>query len=455
MLKTGSTPGYTYYIFERMVNTKKGLVLGTTAVALSAVAVVGAGVNLSRSQSPIQLASLQFQNGPKETIDEVWQIINHQYVDTSFNNNDWLKIRQEYVKNANYSDRKGAYKAIREMLGKLEDPYTRFMNPEEFQNMRIDTSGELTGVGIQIAKDEESDRLIVISPIEETPAFEAGILAQDLIIKIDGKDTKGMDVNDAVKLIRGERGSQVTLTIDRDGTATDYAITRERIEIHPVRASIRNTEVGKIGYIRLTTFNEHAARDMQKAIKEQEKANVDAYVLDLRSNPGGLLYSSIDIARMWIDEGTIVSTVNRKGVSDRESAKNKALTDKPLVVLVDGGSASASEILSGALKDNKRATILGAKTFGKGLVQSVRPLGDGSGLAVTIAKYLTPNGTDINKEGIPPDVVLELNEEQLKELYTGDRSKLGTVEDPQFAKALDILNDDIQAYKSGEPRAAK
>ena len=431
-----------------MVITKKGLVLGTTAVALSTVAVTGAGIHLSQSQALIQSA-------PKETIDEVWQIINHQYVDTSFNNNDWLAVRQQYVRDASYEGQEDAYEAIREMLGKLEDPYTRFMNPEEFQNMRIDTSGELTGVGIQISKDEETDRLIVISPIEDTPAFEAGILAQDFIIKIDGKDTKGMDVNDAVKLIRGERGSQVILTIDRNGQESDYAITRERIEIHPVRASVKDTELGKIGYIRLTTFNEHAAKDMQKAIKEQEKEGVEGYVLDLRSNPGGLLYSSINIARMWIDEGTIVSTVDRKGISDRESAKNKALTDKPLVVLVDGGSASASEILSGALKDNKRATILGTQTFGKGLVQSVRPLGDGSGLAVTIAKYLTPNGTDINKEGIPPDVIVDLDEAQIEELYSQGAAKLGTPEDPQFTKALDILDEDIQARKSGEPQASK
>ena len=430
-----------------MVITKKGLVLGTTAVALSTVAVTGAGIHLSQSQALIQSA-------PKETIDEVWQIINHQYVDTSFNNTDWLKVRQDYVKEANYNNKEDAYEAIREMLGKLEDPYTRFMNPEEFQNMRIDTSGELTGVGIQIAKDEETDRLIVISPIEDTPASEAGILAQDLIVKIDDTDTKGMDVNDAVKLIRGERGSQVTLTIERNGRTEDYAITRERIEIHPVRASVKDTELGKVGYIRLTTFNEHAAKDMQKAIEEQEKQGVVGYILDLRSNPGGLLYSSIDIARMWIDEGTIVSTVNRKGISDRESAKNKALTDKPLVVLVNEGSASASEILSGALQDNHRATLLGTKTFGKGLVQSVRPLGDGSGLAVTIAKYLTPSGRDINKEGIPPDVMVELSEEQLEELYGGDRSKIGTEEDPQFSKAIDILDENIKAQRSGQPQAA-
>ena len=430
-----------------MVITKKGLVLGTTAVALSTVAVTGAGIHLSQSQALIQSA-------PKETIDEVWQIINHQYVDTTFNNTDWLKVRQDYVKEGNYNNKEDAYEAIREMLGKLEDPYTRFMNPEEFQNMRIDTSGELTGVGIQIAKDEETDRLIVISPIEDTPASEAGILAQDLIVQIDGTDTKGMDVNDAVKLIRGERGSQVTLTIERNGQKENYDITRERIEIHPVRASVKDTEVGKIGYIRLTTFNEHAAKDMQKAIAEQEEQGVVGYVLDLRSNPGGLLYSSINIARMWIDEGTIVSTVNRKGISDRESAKNKALTDKPLVVLVNEGSASASEILSGALQDNHRATLLGTKTFGKGLVQSVRPLGDGSGLAVTIAKYLTPSGRDINEEGIPPDVTVKLSEKQLEELYGGDRSKIGTEEDLQFSKAIDILGDNIKAEQSGDPQAA-
>ncbi|MEM8719211.1 MAG: carboxyl-terminal processing protease CtpC [Cyanobacteria bacterium P01_G01_bin.39] len=431
-----------------MVITAKRLVLGSTAVALATVAVTGTGIHLSQSQALIKSA-------PKETIDEVWQIINHQYVDTTFNNTDWLKIRQEYINNASYGNTEDAYEAIREMLGKLEDPYTRFMNPEEFQNMRIDTSGELTGVGIQIAKDEETDKLIVISPIEDTPAFEAGIIAQDIIVAIDGKDTTGMDVNDAVKLIRGERGSNVTLTIERNGNQSDYAIVRERIEIHPVRASVKDTELGKVGYIRLTTFNEHAAKDMQKVINEHEQEQVVGYVLDLRSNPGGLLYSSINIARMWLDEGTIVSTVDRQGISDRESAKNKALTDKPLVVLVNEGSASASEILSGALQDNKRATLLGTKTFGKGLVQSVRPLGDGSGLAVTIAKYLTPSGRDINKEGIPPDILVELSDEQLEELYGGDRSKIGTEEDLQFSKALDVLNENIQAQKSGEPQAAK
>ncbi len=429
-----------------MVITKRGLVLGTTAVALSTVAVTGAGIHLSQTQA-------FFQDSPKEIVDEVWQIINYQYVDQSFNNTDWLKIRKEYLEKS-YTDKEEAYEAIRKMLETLEDPYTRFMDPEEFKNMQIDTSGELTGVGIQISKDEETDRLLVIAPIEDTPAFEAGILAKDLIVGIDGTDTKGMDVNDAVKLIRGKPGTRVTLTIERNGEKNDYEIERANIKIHPVKARIEDTSIGQVGYIRLTQFSAQASKEMHDAIKDFEEKSVAGYILDLRSNPGGLLYSSIDIARMWLNEGAIVSTVDRQGESDRKSANNNALTNKPLVVLVDGGSASASEILSGALQDNERATLVGTQTFGKGLVQSVRTLGDGSGLAVTIAKYLTPSGRDINKEGIPPDIVIELSEEQRKELQ-GDIQLIGSSKDPQFTKAVEILSQEVQAQRRESPQAIK
>ena len=427
-----------------MVITKRGLVLGTTAVALSTVAVTGAGIHLSQTQA-------FFQDSPKEIVDEVWQIINYQYVDQSFNDTDWLKVRKEYLEKS-YTDKDEAYEAIRKMLENLEDPYTRFMDPEEFKNMQIDTSGELTGVGIQISKDEETDRLLVIAPIEDTPAFEAGILAKDLIVGIDGKDTKGMDVNDAVKLIRGKPGTKVTLTIDRDGQKNDYEIERANIKIHPVKASLKNTSIGSVGYIRLTQFSAQASKEMRDAIKDLEEKSVAGYILDLRSNPGGLLYSSIDIARMWLKEGTIVSTVDRQGERDRKRANNNALTDKPLVVLVDGGSASASEILSGALQDHDRAVLIGTQTFGKGLVQSVRSLGDGSGLAVTIAKYLTPSGRDINKEGIPPDIVIELSEEERKELQ-GDIQLIGSPKDPQFNKAVEVLSKKVQAQRTASPQA--
>ena len=178
-----------------------------------------------------------------------------------------------------------------------------------------------------------------------------------------------------------------------------------------------------------------------------ETQNVSGYILDLRSNPGGLLYASIEIARMWLDSGDIVSTVKRNGITDRQKANNKSLTDKPLVVMVDGGSASASEILSGALQDNKRATLVGTNTFGKGLVQSVRGVGKGAGLAVTIAKYFTPSGRDINHEGIKPDVEISLTDAQ-KETLRKNRNKIGTIEDPQYAKALEILTQEIAGVQS-------
>jgi carboxyl-terminal processing protease len=318
--------------------------------------------------------------------------------------------------------------------------------------MQIDTSGELTGVGIQIAKDEETNQLMVISPIEDTPAFEAGILAKDIITKIDGKSTEGMDVNEAVKLIRGKPGTTVTLTIERQGRQVDYQLARARIQIHPVKARTENTSIGKVGYIRLTQFSAQASKEMREAIENLEKDQVEGYVLDLRSNPGGLLYSSIDIARMWLDEGTIVSTVDRGGERERRAANHNALTEKPLVVLIDGGSASASEILSGALQDNKRAVLVGTQSFGKGLVQSVRSLGDGSGLAVTIAKYLTPSGRDINKHGIDPDIAIELSETQKKKLQQ-DSTLVGSRQDPQFVKALEILSGEVKAQQGSNSRA--
>lgn len=415
--------------------TKRSLILGTTALAVSSVAMTGIGLRVSQSQA-------FFEDSPKEIVDEVWQVINRQYVDATFNGEDWRGIRQEYL-DKEYSDKEEAYEAVKEMLKKLNDPYTRFMNPEEFKSMQIDTSGELTGVGIQITKEEETNNIVVISPIEDTPAAEAGIISKDIIRKVDGKSTEGMDLNDVVSLIRGKPGTQVTLTIEREGDVRDYNLTRAKIEIHPVRARIENTpNLGKIGYIRLVQFSGNAAQEMKDAIELGEKENVNGYILDLRSNPGGLLYSSVEIARMFIDKGQIVSTVDRVGEVDAHNANGSVLTNKPIVVLVDGGSASASEILSGALQDYDRATVVGTQTFGKGLVQSVRGLGDGSGLAVTIAKYLTPKGRDINKEGIVPDVVYEMTDAE-KEVLIQNRDKIGTPEDAQYRKALEILSQQV------------
>ncbi|HZG40616.1 MAG TPA: S41 family peptidase [Nodosilinea sp.] len=424
-----------------MTFAKRGLILGATAVAVAAVTVTGAGIHLSQSKA-------FFEESPKELIDQVWQLIDRNFVDATFNQVDWDAVRTEYL-GRDYTSQEEAYGAVREMLEKLEDPYTRFMDPEEFRSMQIDTSGELTGVGIQISQDDETKEIVVVAPIEDTPAFDAGIRSQDVILSIDGESTEGMELNDAVSRIRGTVGSEVVLTIRRGDQELEVPIVRARIEIHPVRYNVQAGPEGQVGYIRLTQFSANAAAEMGEAIKDLETQGVTGYILDLRSNPGGLLYSSIDIARMWLDSGIIVSTVNRQGVVDEETANSRALTKKPLVVLVDGGSASASEILSGALKDNDRALLVGTRTFGKGLVQSVRSLGDGSGVAITVAKYLTPNGTDINKHGIDPDIAVELTEEQQEQLST-NREAIGTEADPQYAEALKTLGTEIREARAGE-----
>ncbi len=410
---------------------KHGLVIGATALVLTAVAVTGAGLHLPKGVA-------FFKDSPKELIDEVWQNVDRLYVDGTFNQKDWRAIRKQYLQKS-YKNKEEVYKAVRLMLKNLNDPYTRFMDPKEFRDLQVETSGQLIGVGIQLSQNEKTKKLEVIAPIEDTSASKAGILSRDIIIKIDEKSTVGMDVNQAVQLIRGKEGTSVKLTVQRDGRQViEFNLLRQQIEIHPVEAKYRPKELGGIGYIRLKQFSANAATEMGTAIQKLESQGATGYVLDLRSNPGGLLYGATDIARMWLDDGKIVSTVNRKGTGEVWSANHTAITKKPLVVLVDGGSASASEILSGALQDNKRAQLVGSKTFGKGLVQSVRPLIEGAGMAVTIAKYYTPSGKDINHAGIKPDVEVKLTKAQIQALVK-DRTKVATAADPQYAKALQTL----------------
>ena len=376
-------------------------------------------------------------NSYKEVIDHVWQIVYRDFLDSNgkFQKSNWINLRKE-VLSKTYSDSNEAYDAIRDMLSNLDDSYTRFLEPKEFNQMRIDTSGELTGVGIQIVKDKESDDLIIISPIEGTPAFDAGIKARDKILSIDDISTEGMNIEDAVKLIRGQRGTKVKLEILRGSQSFFKTLSREKIEIKSVSSKVNQTKNGlSIGYVRIKQFNANASKETRDAIKDLETKKVAGYVLDLRSNPGGLLESSIDISRHFINKGVIVSTVSKDGLKETKKGNGQALTKKPLVVLVNEGSASASEIVSGAIKDNKRGKLVGKKTFGKGLVQSMRTLVDGSGLTVTVAKYLTPNGTDINKSGIIPDIEVKMNINPI--LQRG----IGTRKDKQYrAGEKELIN---------------
>ncbi len=382
--------------------------------------------------------SAALEDSPKTILDEAWQIVNREYVDNTFNHTNWQAIRQELL-SKNYTSKEQAYAALRKALEKLNDPYTRFMDPRQYEALSNQTSGELSGVGIRLEVNDQTKMLTVVEPIENSPAMKAGIQSGDRILAIDGKSTKGMTVEDASNLIRGNVGSKVKLEIGRDGKASfDVLLTRARIELPTVRYSLKQEGNSRIGYIRLTEFSSHAAEQMRRAIQDLTAQKVEGFVLDLRGNPGGLLQSSIEISRMWLDKGAIVKTVDRMGKDERISANQTALTKLPLVVLVDGNSASSSEILTGALKDNKRAMVVGSQTFGKALVQSVHSLSDGSGLAVTIAHYYTPNGTDISHKGITPDVKVDLTDSDRRKLTTNPKL-LATKEDPQYAQAITIL----------------
>lgn len=384
------------------------------------------------------IVQAEMTDSPKMVVDEVWQIVNSEFVDRDFNQVNWQNKREELLKQ-NYNSKKQAYRAINQALKELGDPYTRFLPPEQFEVLTSQTSGEVSGVGIRIAIDPRTQDLYVVDAIKKSPAAEAGLQRGDRIVRIDGKPTALMNLEQASEALKGELGSQVSIEISREKKpAFEVKITRSEIEVPSVDFSLKKEGELNVGYIKLDEFSSLAAQQMKQAIDELQKQKASAFVLDLRGNPGGLLFASVDIARMWMSQGEIVDIVDRRGGHRSYQANNSAITDLPLVVLVDGNSASASEILTGALKENKRATIVGTTTFGKGLVQSVHSLSDGSGLAVTISRYYPPSGMNINKKGISPDIVQNLTREQ-EYLLNQDPSLLATKADPQYSKAITVL----------------
>ena len=368
----------------------------------------------------------------QKLVTEVWRIVNRTYLDDTFNHQNWTAVRQKTMEKP-IKDQQAAYTAIGGMLKSLDDPFTRFLEPEQYRSLQVNTSGELTGVGLQIALNPETGRLEVVAPIAGSPAEKAGIKSRDRIVKIEGFSTEKLTLDEAATKMRGAIGSTVTLVIERESEGEkEIQLTRDRIALNPVVAELRSSpEKMPIGYIRLTQFNANAPMELAHAISNLEKKGATAYILDLRNNPGGLLQAGIEIARLWLKSGTIVYTVNRYGIQGSFEASGSALTDDPLVILVNQGTASASEILAGALQDNSRAQLVGETTFGKGLIQSLFELSDGAGLAVTIAKYETPNHRDINKLGIQPDKVIP------SDLRT--REQIGTEADAQYQAAVELL----------------
>ena len=349
---------------------------------------------------------------PQSLYDTVWKLITTKYVDQTNNGQNWYKWRHRYDMYLKTDE--DAYVAINTMLQSLNDPYTKFLDPKEFEEETSSIKGSLKGIGVQIGVRD--GKLLIIAPIEDTPGERAGLLAEDEILEIDGASTKGITVQKAADKIRGEKGTAVKLLIKREGQQNKlYTIIRDEIEIKSVSLKVpENTKISEdIGYIRLSSFiSKNAADEFKNALNQL--SNKKGYIIDLRSNPGGLLSNAIVLSDIFLDGSTIVSTVDRDGYKNTTKASRSLLTDKPIVVLINGGSASASEIFSGALKDNKRAVIIGQKSFGKGLVQEINKLPGGSGVNITIQKYLTPNGTDINKKGIDPDISVELTEKDVE-----------------------------------------
>lgn len=387
-------------------------------------------------------AAANLEESYKTLVDEVWQMVNNQYVDPEFNQDDWESTREELLER-DYESREDAYRAIREALGKLDDADTRFLEPEQFESLQEQTSGELSGVGLQLAIDEESQTIKVVEPLENSPAKEAGVEPGDEILAIDGQPTSLLSLEQASELIRGDSGTDVDLKLSRAGEGTfNLTLTRTNIEIPRVTHELREIDQTRVGYIQIEEFSSHAADQMRNAILDLQDRDAEAFVLDLRNNPGGLLYGSIEMARMWLEQGEIVSVVDRTGGNRNFGADQTSLSDLPLAVLVNENSASASEILAGALQDNDRAVVVGDQTYGKGTVQAVNPLSDGSGIALTVARYYLPDGRDIDKKGIDPDIEVSLEDGDQMRLSANPELQ-GTEEDPQFTRALSILNQSL------------
>lgn len=365
----------------------------------------------------------------QQTLVEVWSIVGETFVDPDFNGLDWPEeLTRRMMTAYNATDSAVARQQLDEMLVGLGDPYTRHINSNDYQRFRVSADGELQGVGLLIANQlSDGGHLLVLAPIKGGPADRAGVLPGDEVVTIDGHQTQGLSGEQAAQLLRGRGGTEVRVQLARrteqiPGVAgvpearpellmKEISLKRERVTLSPVfyTALPNELEGGKrnVGYLRLTQFSNNAAEDMRNAIKDLESQGMDQYILDLRSNPGGLVSASIDIASLWLDGEQPVFNIQGRGGENLVQTTQQdlpALTQDPLVVLVDDGSASASEILSGALRDNHRAQIIGDNpTFGKGRIQTVYELQDGSALFVTVAKYQTPGGSEIDLQGIAPD----------------------------------------------------
>lgn len=339
---------------------------------------------------------------PQKLFNRTWKEIDEGFYDSSLNYQDWKYWKKHYKNKIKTEE--DARVAIDTMVASLDDDYSRYLPKKDFAEQNCSIESKISGIGVNIMNS--SGKILVYSVLDNTPAQKAGIKANDVIYKVGDKKVSGMNISDVAALVRGKEGTSVRLIIVRNKQKLVKSVVRKSIKIESVKCSVKN----KIGYIKISSFiGNSTSQEFLSAINQTKNAN--GLIIDLRGNTGGLLANAVFIANIFIDDGKIVSILSRDGnVEDIQAQSSSIRIHKPLVVLVDGASASASEILSGALKDHHKAVLVGTKTFGKGMVQRIIPLPDSTGINLTIAKYLTPNGSDINKKGIQPDYVVNYPE---------------------------------------------
>jgi carboxyl-terminal processing protease len=402
----------------------------------------------SYSSSPYALAQATRSSNisPQELYHKAWHLIKESFYDQKFNGEDWNRWEHHY--DGKIKTMEDSHKAIETMLASLADPYTRFLDHDAFDEEKSQIEAHLFGVGMQLGMNKEH-KVVVIAPIEGTPASAAGIHPGDEIIEVEGKPVKGQSLDQVVKQIRGLINTKVSISFLRKTEKHKVSMTRAEIPIRAVAST--ETLPGNIGYIRLDSFiSSKANAEMKESLKKT--SSCDGLIVDLRNNPGGLLSNAIDIANMFLDGGVIVSTIDADQYKSSQTSTHSPIWKKPIVVLINRGSASASEILSGALRDNGRAKLVGEKSFGKGLVQAINKLEDSSGINVTIARYLTPNDTDIHKVGIVPDFEVPLKDDDYTKgkgpwwidlSYSSFKHSPQDGKDVQLNKAIDVIKSEI------------
>jgi len=344
-------------------------------------------------------------NDGQQLVVESWRLVNQSYVDPDrFETIHWKRLRQKALERSIQSST-DAYEAIEAMLAPIGDPYTRLLRPADFLTLKANTEGSVSGVGLQLGIRQDDTAIVVIAPLEGSPAAEAGISSASVLSQVDGLSTADLGLEATAARLRGKEGTSVLLElITPNGKTQEVELKRRQVDLQPVRSRLIQSSGHRLGYIRIAQFAEPVPQELAKALESLQSQGIDGLILDLRNNSGGLVSAGLAVANVFLDGGPIVETQNRDGFSDAQQASRGQLYGGPMLTLVNGGTASASEILAGALQDDERSPLLGTRTFGKGLIQSLIGLGgDGSGLAVTVARYLTPSGRDIQNLGIEPN----------------------------------------------------